>query len=249
MTSAAILRGQLDDAVDHGGGAAPPGARRRRLSESSRNVPATTTRSPGARPLTICDAIAEAPAGLDLARLERAVGAFDEDALAAARRRSPRRPVPRWRRQRDRELHVNEQVRTKQRAGVLDVEPDAHGLAGRILLRRHGAADRPRNTVDPPGSVMSAAAPGWMCSASPRRHVGEDPDLPQVRNPEHLLADRDPARRQAARKHEARRRRRDANRRRHEPRPLDVFDLRLRHAERDQAIRGLPDAAVDNNTN
>src|SRR5207249_5758151 len=49
----AVAGRPVDDAIDHGSGGAAPGSCRMRLSESSRNAPAVTTRSPAARPRTI----------------------------------------------------------------------------------------------------------------------------------------------------------------------------------------------------
>ncbi len=55
-----------------------------RLSESTRKVPALTTRSPSLNPFNNLYAIAKAPSHLHVARLKDAMGPFDEDPLLSS---------------------------------------------------------------------------------------------------------------------------------------------------------------------
>ena len=64
-----VARRELDDAVDH----------LSRLSESSRKLPEVTMRSPALMPAQDLDAVAELRADFDVARLEGAVAAIEED--------------------------------------------------------------------------------------------------------------------------------------------------------------------------
>ena len=201
MTAAAMGRGPLDDAIDHGRGVAAG----RSGACGSRSRAGTCRRPPRDRRAQAVDdlhAVAEAPARLHLARLERAVGALDEDALLQpgvddrVDRDGDRGTGARSRRW----TSTNMSGRSSE-AGVVGLETDARGLAR--MDRTAAATARltvARNRAGRPGTATSAVIPDRTCCASQRRNVGEDPDAPQVGNLKQLLPLGDLfARRQVAR--------------------------------------------------
>ena len=173
----------------------PPAADCSWLSESTRNVPDATTRSPAVRPRRIADAIADPLARRRPARLEVAVAEIDEDRLPSAGvehgvgrhgeplrlRRAPNSTFT-YMSGFSRMPGFGASSRTFRRASS---GPPAAGCSSPVAVERRLA----RRT----GSVTYAAPPMLIDAMSRLEHVGHDPDAAQVHDRVEVAVGRRPS--------------------------------------------------------
>jgi len=183
---------------------------------------------------------AEAPAGLDLAGFEDAGAPLDEHRAFQTRIDNRiDRHGNRWR-EYDRQIDVDEHVRSKDVGRVVDLETHLRGLTVAIELRRNVAADpRPQRHVTAVNRHVRRGARRDIVGFRAER-VSFDPYAAQIGDPielvasQNLLTDRD-----VTLDDKSVRGRGNRDIRRNLPRLFQLFDLHVRHAQRQQPVDGL----------